>query len=217
MVSADKVAVMLGSMNEAQAKLARHARALNTRHARGRALPAIVLMTDDTRDVDWTKAVSALPRGSAVIVRHRDAGLREQLARRLRPICRAGGVALLVADDAALAYRIGADGVHLPERQVARLPGLRSRNRRWLVTCAAHSVAAVQRAHAAGADAVFVSPVFATASHPERTALGTVRFAALTAAPIGVYALGGVETKTIRRLVAHRIVGIGLIGGWVRS
>ena len=54
-------------MNEAQANLARHARALNTRHARGRALPAIVLMTDDTRDVDWVQAVSSLPRGSAVI------------------------------------------------------------------------------------------------------------------------------------------------------
>jgi thiamine-phosphate pyrophosphorylase len=174
-------------------------------------------MTDDTRDVDWVQAVSSLPRGSAVIVRRRDARLRAELARRLRPVCRAGGVALLVADDAALAQRIGADGVHLPERHVARVPGLRSRNRGWLVTCAAHNAAAVQRARAAGADAVFVSPVFATASHPERAALGTVRFAALTLGPIGVYALGGVETKTIRRLVAHRIVGIGLIGGWLRS
>lgn len=217
MVSADKVAVMLGSMNEGQAKLARHARALNTRHAQGRALPAIVLMTDDTRDADWIQAVSALPRGSAVIVRHRDARLRAELALRLRPVCRAGRVALLVADDAALAQRIAADGVHLPERHVARVQGLRSRNRGWLVTCAAHSAAAVQRARAAGADAVFVSPVFPTASHPDRAALGTVRFAALANAPIGIYALGGVETKTIRRLVAQRIVGIGLIGGWLRS
>ena len=60
MTSADRVAVMLGSMNEAQAKLARYARALNMRHARGRALPAVVLMTDDTREVDWLAAVAAL-------------------------------------------------------------------------------------------------------------------------------------------------------------
>jgi thiamine-phosphate pyrophosphorylase len=206
---------MLGSMNEAQGKLARYARALNMRHAHGRALPAIVLMTDDTREVDWLAAVASLPPASAVIVRHRDAAAREQLARRLRPICRAGRVALLVADDAALAQRVGADGVHLPEKRIARLPGVRAQNRRWLVTSSAHDAAAVQRARKA--EAVFVSPVFATASHPERAALGAVQLAALAREGCFVYALGGIETKTIRRLVAHRIVGIGLIGGWVRS
>ncbi len=202
-------------MNEAQAKLARHARALNMRHARGRGLPAVVLMTDDMREVDWLAAVAALPRASGVIVRHRDAAARERLARQLRPLCRARRVALLIADDPALAQRVGADGVHLPERQADRVPGVKALNRRWLVTCAVHSAAAVQRA--AAADAVFVSPVFATASHPERAARGVVRFAALTTTRIAAYALGGIETKTIRQLRAHRIVGIGLIGGWVRS
>ncbi len=204
-------------MNEGQAKLARQARALNMRHARGPALPAIVLMTDDRRDADWAAAVSTLPRGSAVIVRHRDAAAREALARKLRPVCRARRVALLIAEDAALAQRIGADGVHLPERQATRLPGVRRRNSRWLVTCSAHGAAAVRRAHALQADAVFVSPVFTTASHPERAALGAVQFAARAGNAKAVYALGGVETKTIRRLAAHRIVGIGLIGGWIRS
>lgn len=202
-------------MNEARDKLARHARALNMCHARGRALPAIVLMTDDTRDEDWVAAASALPRGSAVIVRHRDPALREQLARRLSPICRAKRVALLIADDAALAQRVRADGAHLPEKRIGRLLGVRATNSTWLVTGAAHSAAAVRRAR--DADAVFVSPVFETASHLGRGALGVVRFAELAREGRAVYALGGIDTKTIRRLVAHRIVGIGLIGGWARS
>jgi thiamine-phosphate pyrophosphorylase len=204
-------------MTEAQGKLARYARALNMRHARGRVLPAVVLMTDDTREADWLAAVAALPRASGIIVRHRDPAARERLARQLRPLCRAQRVALLIADDPALAQRIGADGVHLPERHVARLPGVRALNKRWLVTCAAHSAAAVGRSRAVKADAVFVSPVFATASHPQRGALGVTRFAALVRENTAAYALGGVETKTIRRLQAHRIVGIGLIGGWARS
>lgn len=202
-------------MNEAQAKLARYARALNMRHARGRALPALVLMTDDTREADWLAAVAALPRTSAVIVRLRDGAARERLARALRPLCRARRIALLIADDPALAQRVGADGVHLPERHVAKLPGVKALNRLWLVTCAAHNAAAVRRSRRA--DAVFVSPVFATASHPARRALGPTRFAALVRESAVAYALGGVETKTIRRLQAHRIVGIGLIDGWVRS
>jgi thiamine-phosphate pyrophosphorylase len=204
-------------MNEAQANLARHARALNTRHGRGRTLPSIVLMTDDARSVDWRAAVAALPTGSAVIVRHRDDKERERLARLVRPVCRARRVALLIADDAPLAQRVGAEGVHVPERRMARLPGIRARNARWLVTCSAHGAAAVGRAAGLGADAVFVSPVFATASHPDQRALGVTRFAALAREGGAVYALGGVDTKTIRRLAAHRIVGIGLIGGWVRS
>lgn len=97
------------------------------------------------------------------------------------------------------------------------MPGVRAQNRRWLVTCAAHNAAAVRRSLVTGADAVFVSPVFTTASHPERGALGVTRFAALVRESPDAYALGGVETKTIRRLQAHRIVGIGLISGWVRS
>lgn len=205
-------------MSEARAKLARHARTLNTRHGRGRRLPAIVLMTDDTRDVDWAAAVAALPVGSAVVVRHRDQRARERLARQLMPLCRARRVALLIADDAHVALRVRADGVHVPERRLDRIAGLRSRKRTWLVTGAAHNEAAVRRAHLA--DAVFVSPVFATASHPERPALGVVRFAQLARAgraERAVYALGGVETKTIQRLHAHRIVGIALIGGWVRN
>jgi thiamine-phosphate pyrophosphorylase len=205
------------SMNEGQAKLARQARALNMRHVRGRALPAIVLMTDDRREEDWAAAAASLPSGCAVIVRHRDAAAREALARRLRPVCHAQHVIMMIADDAALAQRVGADGVHAPEKKMACLPGTRARNPRWLVTTSAHGVAGVRRAIALGADAVFVSPVFATASHPERRALGLTRFAALASLGGAVYALGGVETKTIRRLAAHRIVGIGLIGGWIRS
>lgn len=208
---------MPGSMNEVQANLARRARALNTRNAQGRALPAIVLMTDDEREADWAAAVGALPQRSAVIVRHRDEKHRERLARKLRPLCRARRVVLLVAEDVALALRIGADGVHVPERQVAKLPGLRARNARWLITCSAHGPAAVRRATRFGADAAFVSPVFATASHPSGQALGVTRFAALAREGGSVYALGGVATKTIRRLAAHRIVGIALIGGWIKS
>lgn len=209
------VEVMTTSLNEAQGKLARQAAALNLRHAKGRGLPALVLFTDDERDQDWVAAVKALPRGSAVVLRHREAKARGALGRLLRPVCRARGVLLLVADDVALALRLRADGVHLPQARMARAQGLRGQG--LLLTAAAHDVAAVREARRLGVDAVFVSPAFATASHPGREALGPTRLAALAGQATSAYALGGVETKTIRRLSAHRIVGIGLIGGWLRS
>ena len=71
-------------------------------------------MTDAARVPDPLAVVRALPRGSAVILRDYDAPGREELARRLRSACAVKGVFLIVGADPALAARIGAKGVHLP-------------------------------------------------------------------------------------------------------
>jgi thiamine-phosphate pyrophosphorylase len=200
-------------ISQARAKLARQAARLNARG--GRRLPSLILMTDDSRDADWAEAVRGLPRGAAVIVRHRNAGAREALARQLKPLCTARGVKMLVAEDVRLAVRVRADGVHVPERHAARLRGVRRAHPRWLITSSAHGAAAI--AAAQSADAVLISPVFATASHPAQQALGAVRFAALAAGARAAYALGGIDGDSAQRLAALRLAGVALIGGWLRS
>lgn len=170
-------------------------------------------MTDDARDVDWVEAVAALPRGAAVIVRHRERKAREVLARRLRAVAIARGVKLLIADDEALAVRVRADGLHIPQRHGVRAAAIKSRYPHWLVTASAHDAAAMR----VRADAVIVGPVFATASHPGARGLGAVRFAALAHGARHVYALGGVDAQSAQRLSAQPLSGVALIGGWVRS
>lgn len=190
---------------------------LNLRHGTV-GVPALVLMTDDTRAADWKEAVAALPSGSAVVVRHRNGREREALARAVRGVCRQRRVKLLIADDVALAVRLQADGVHLPEARLARLSGLRARFPHWLLTAAAHDAAALAEAARRGADAVFVSPVFATASHPRAETLGAVRLAALAASVrVPVLALGGVDGDNVQRLTPARVAGVGVIGAWLRS
>jgi len=202
--------------NEARSKLWRKAGQFNARSAR-RTLPALVLMTDDMRDVDWLTAVLALPPETAVIVRHRDAHKRETLARQLRPVCAARRIKLLIADDPALAMRVRADGVHIPERFVARLAALKALHPSWLVTTSAHSARAVDAASRANADGVLIAPVFATASHPGREALGALRLRALcTRSRVAAYALGGIDAKSIQRLAALPLSGVALIGGWTK-
>jgi thiamine-phosphate pyrophosphorylase len=68
------------------------------------------------------------------------------------------------------------------------------------------------RAGVFGADAVFLSPVFSTASHPQRIALGAVR-AALMAAQIRVpvYALGGIDARNAALLLHTRFQGLAAI------
>ena len=183
-------------------------------------LPPLILMTDAVRLPDPEPALARLPRGSAVILRHRDAAERERLARRLAPHCRRLGLSLIVAGDARLAAAVRADGLHLPEAmlrhgrrgwRLLRRPG-------WLVTAAAHSPAAIRAAARAGADAVLLSPVFATASHPGAAALGPLRFANLVRhSPLPVYALGGVSVATAPRLAGSGAAGLAAIGGLLPS
>lgn len=174
-------------------------------------------MTDDRRAADWAEAVRALPPGAAVVVRHRDASLREELARRLRPVCAARRIELLIADDPALAQRVRADGVHVPQRRLAMLARVKALHPRWLVTASAHDEASARLACRSGADAILIAPVFATASHPGGRTLGVVRFAAIASrVRPSVYALGGVDAVGVQRLAASRMIGVALIGGWTQ-
>jgi thiamine-phosphate pyrophosphorylase len=65
----------------------------------------------------WRGSHPLLPFASCLQYRNKraDAGLREQQAVALRGLCRGAGVPLIINDDASLAAKIGADGVHLGE------------------------------------------------------------------------------------------------------
>jgi len=181
-----------------------------------RKLPVIILMTDAARVPDPVEALARAPRGAAMI--YRAYGLsptRTELAR-LGQMARRKGVRLLVAGNLRASSGAGVGGQHLPEH-VIHQPTERRFARRpkpdFLVTAAAHSESAVIAAARAGADAVLISPVFATQSHPGAKPLGPVRFARLAtmanARGLAVYALGGMTTDAARRrLSSICIMGI---------
>ncbi len=163
----------------------------------------LVLFTDDSGR-DWKAAARRLPRGSAVVIRARDDKARAALLERLSPL---PGLTLLVAGDPALAA--AADGLHLPEARAREAGHWRARHPDWIITASAHSLRALMGlAHLDGA---FLSPVFATTSHPGAVALTPVRAAFVAAhAAVPVYALGGVEARNAARL-APAFAGIAAI------
>jgi len=161
----------------------------------------LVLMTDDRR-CDWAQAARALPRGSVVVVRARDAQQRLALAKALHGIA-----PLLIADDPALAARIGAAGLHLPEVRMKEAAHWRAAFPHWIITASAHSLRALMGAHLL--DAVFLSPVFA--GHKKARPLTPLRAAFIAAhAPVPVYALGGVSPRNAA-LLAPAFSGIAAI------
>ena len=80
-----------------------------------------------------------------------------------------------------------------------------------LITISAHSMRALLRAQSLPVDAVFLSPVFATRSHPERISLTPVR-ANLAAKQMRkpLYALGGIDVRNAALL--HGFAGLAAIG-----
>jgi thiamine-phosphate pyrophosphorylase len=201
------------------AKLAERSQRLNRlarqRDPRVRRLPPVILMTDERRLPDPLPAAAGLPRGSAVILRHYDMPGRALLARRLAALCRRRGLVLLIGNDWRLALAVGAGGVHLAEGLVRQAVGIRGLMRHGaMVTGAAHSRCALVAARRAGLDAVLLSPVFPTASHPGGPVLGATRFAALAhGADLPVYGLGGIDARNAGRLTGTGVVGVAAISG----
>ncbi len=165
--------------------------------------PRLWFFTDPERTPDPVAIALSLPRGAGVVYRHFGAEDREGVAAALRAL---RGLKLLIGADAALAARIGADGVHLPERLAHRAAPLKRLRPAWIVTAAAHSAAALRRA--TGADAAVLSPVFASRSTSAGEALGLARATRMMReAPLPVIGLGGVTRSRADTLMRRGFAG----------
>ena len=171
-------------------------------------LPCLWLFTDARRLPDPRPSVARLPRGLAgVVLRHDGEPGRAALGHDLARICRARRLTLVVAGDTRLAAALGA-GVHL---RAGRWPSVL--RRRGLITCSALGLTDLLRARRAGASLAFLSPAFPTLSHPDASALGTVRWTRLArSVRMPMAALGGVDGASIRRLPRRDCTAAGAIG-----
>lgn len=169
------------------------------------ALPALWLLSDARNDDGLEEALIQMPPRSAFIYRHYHLapGERWERFRQLRERCRARGHLLILADSAQTALEWGADGIYgAPLTLVPR--------RGQIVTIAtAHDMREIGQANRMGADAVMLSPVFATRSHPGGHTLGARRFRTLARhARVPVIALGGMDQDNARALGWHRWAAI---------
>ncbi|HVY84164.1 MAG TPA: thiamine phosphate synthase [Caulobacterales bacterium] len=184
------------------------ARRLN-REAGRPAIPALFFFTDPERTPAPAKIAERLPRGAAVVYRHFGAADRLSVAKALAAVCRRRGLTLLIAADPALARRVGADGVHWPERLVHK-----ARAGVGLQTGAAHSRRGLARAAATQLDAAILAPVFPSRSPSAKRPLGPLRAGILAlAAALPVIALGGVNARTAKRLPGRGFAGLAAVEG----
>ncbi len=155
-------------------------------------LPRLWLMTDERFGAGLLPALARLPAhyGGIVFRHHRLAEAeRRALFDEVRSIAQRRRLMLLLAGSAEQAEDWGADGSH------GRGPATGFRS------APVHDLAEIRAAERDGAHLLFLSPVFATRSHPDARPLGAARFnhlARRTKRP--VIALGGMNALRARRL-----------------
>ncbi|MEJ0022761.1 MAG: thiamine phosphate synthase [Alphaproteobacteria bacterium] len=172
------------------------ARTLKRRNGRP-ALPALLFFTDPQRTPNPLAVAQRLPSGAAVVYRHFGAPERKATAQALLLICRRRKLKLLIGADWSLAGRIGADGVHLPERLARFAQRLRRTHPQWLITVAAHR----RLRPVVGADAAVLAPIFPSTSPSAKQPLGARTANGLARrASLPIYGLGGVNARNCARL-----------------
>jgi 8-oxo-dGTP diphosphatase len=130
-------------------------------------------------------------------------------ARRMLAVDPTLGGRLLINHDIELARELGV-GVHLRAAQLRELETRPLPREAW-VGASCHGTEELERAARLGADFATLSPVRATASHPDAQPLGWDRFAQLVAdAQLPVYALGGIGPDDLERA---RVAGAQGVAG----
>ncbi len=158
------------------------------------SFPNIWLLSDERNDAVLEQALTRLPRGSGFIYRHYHLPDAERVARyyALERLARARNHVIVLADSALTALEWGADGIY--GSPLSLYP-----RRDLLMLATAHNMREIARANRVGADALLLSPVFSTHSHPGALSLGPIRFRMLAQyARIPVIALGGMNSSRAR-------------------
>ncbi len=150
-------------------------------------------------------ARQALAGGASVIQwrdKRRDKGDQLDDARRIRDLCRERGVPFIVNDHADLAWVLGADGVHVGQRDLpAKL--VRAMLPNAIVGVSTNGPEEAQAAAASGATYVAVGSIFPTRSKATTRPADPDRIRQVRAAVrLPVVAIGGIDASNIDLVIA---------------
>ena len=146
-----------------------------------------------------------------VMVREREMAATQLLsfATEVAKRCQAAGAQVVINGSIDLARACGADGVHLPAREL-----MVAEQRSDIPLCGASCHDDVELAHAArlALDYVVLGPVLSTPSHPQHRPMGWSHFSELIRNfPLPVYAIGGMSEERLESAWQSGAHGIAML------
>ncbi|CUS46331.1 Thiamin-phosphate pyrophosphorylase [hydrothermal vent metagenome] len=175
------------------------------RHPKRPPIPTLWLMTDERMGDGLWRAIDSLPRGAGIVFRHYATAPdeRRSLFARITRMARRKRLMIVRAGPDPLGMEAGTHG-----RGRLSPGGIR--------TWAAHSRKEAVAGKRARADALFVSPIYTTRSHPGARALGPTRAAAIgRGLNIPLIALGGMNASRFRKMQGLGFHGWAAIDAWL--
>lgn len=173
----------------------------------------------DRADEALARTLAAGACALQVRVKPRDRGVDPteliEVARLARRICDAAGIPLIVNDRVDVALVVGADGVHLGQRDLPLGDARRIAGARLWIGVSTHDVEQVRAACAAGADYLGFGPVFPTATKRDPDPVQGVaglRAAVAAAGPTPIVAIGGITPARAREVYAAGAAAVCAIG-----
>ena len=175
-------------------------------------------------DTSWLRGqtlaqqVEAALRGGATMVQLREKELEgealEQEAREILAVCRKYGVPLLINDDVMLAKKIGAEGVHVGQSDMAAAEARSILGPNAIIGVTARTVEQAQAAEKAGADYLGSGAVFGTSTKKDAKPLDPAYFQQICeSVSIPVVAIGGITANNIRQLEGRKMSGFAIVSG----
>ncbi len=120
-------------------------------------------------------------------------------------VCRDARVPLIINDDGDLALAVGADGVHVGQKDLPVAVVRRIGPAGWIIGASTNNVAEARKAEADGADYVSVGNLFGTSSKDDtRPATLDVLTHVKEAVSVPVCAIGGISEANIASVIAAR-------------
>lgn len=174
-------------------------------------------------DRSWLKggetleeAVQAALAGGVTILqlreKHASHGELVAAARRLKPVCEAYGVPLIIDDDVEAVLESGADGVHVGQEDMAVAEARRILGPDKIIGASAHSEAEAREAVRQGADYLGCGAVFATATKNDTTPLSREELRRIyRSVEVPAVAIGGITEANCMELAASGIAGIAVV------
>lgn len=179
----------------------------------------LLLITDSKRFTQTNDMFSVIEQAlqggvDAVLLREKalDSAKLLALASSLRTLTLQYQAKLIIHSQADIAQAVQADGVHVDAASIDEIEKIKAwLNNDMLVSASCHDAVELQQAQDSGADFAFLSPVFATQSHPGAAHLGATKFLALSKmVDMQVIALGGIDAQSKAQLKG---AGLATMGG----
>ncbi len=167
-------------------------------------------------EVKLTDAVEKAIMGGATIVQLREKHRSEEeiidMAKELKPVCHKYNVPLIINDSVRIAYKAGADGVHLGLTDGDIIYARRILGENAIIGATAHNLHEAQAAWAAGADYLGCGAVFGSPTKKNTVPLSIDELNRIcTQISLPVVAIGGINAENAMQLKGSGIDGIAVV------